>query len=186
LRKPPGQIQTAAELEEHDELDIIDQLGLSDSPTARLPLRTILLDSGEEPTTALKELLTARLDEGHGEMLFDVGLENSGDSMGFTLEEWNTSLQRVESMADELQADCKLLMTRNVGGEVEVGPVSAKEKGASGKLMVRRRPQSIDDVIETRIAVVGNGMLSWSSNCSRAMLTVVQSTPVKVPCWVSS
>jgi GTPase len=156
LRRPPGQNQAPVELEEHDELDIIDQLGLSDNPTARLPLKTALLDSGEDSTAALKEIINGRLDEGHGEMLFDIGLEDSGEPMGFTKEEWDTALHRVQSVAGELKADCKLLMTRNVGGDVEVGPLNAKEKGACGKLMVRMRPESVDDVIETRIAVVGN------------------------------
>ena len=81
--------------------------------------------------------------------------------MGFTKEEWDTALNRLGGVVEELKADMKLLMTRNVGvvgeGEIEVGPLNAKEKGACGKLILRKRPESVDDVIETRIAVVGNG-----------------------------
>lgn len=99
----------------------------------------------------------ARLDEGHGETLFDLGLDDKGDPLGFSLEDWNNALQRMDSVCDRLKADYKVLMTRNVGGDVDFGPANAKDQSASGKLLLRRRPESVNDVIETRIAVVGNG-----------------------------
>ena len=78
--------------------------------------------------------------------------------MGFTRNNWEFALKRLEDVADKLKADSRVLMTRNVGtGEEEVGPRDAKDTTCSGKVMVRQRPQSVDDVIETRIAVVGNG-----------------------------
>jgi hypothetical protein len=91
-------------------------------------------------------------------MLFDLGLEDNGDTMGFTKDNWEFALKRLEIVADKLKADTRVLMTRNVGtGDEEVGPRDAKDTACSGKVMVRLQPQSIDDVIETRIAVVGNG-----------------------------
>jgi GTPase len=104
----------------------------------------------------LAEYLRGRLAEGHGEMLFDLGLEDNGDSMNFSKEEWETAVQRLDEVCEVVKADYKILMTRNVGGDAEVGPVNTKEKGACGKLILRKRPESVDDVIETRIAVVGN------------------------------
>lgn len=169
LRRPPGQKTTV--LEDHDELDIIDQLGLADDTPSRIALRTLLLTENEENDPALVEHLRGRLVEGHGETLFDLGLEDNGDSMGFSKEEWNTALERLGNALKELHADYKILMTRNIGGDVEVGPVNAKEKGACGKLILRRTPQSVDDVIETRIAVVGNGMLNVLSMVSVRFLT---------------
>lgn len=154
-------------LEDHDELDIIDQLGLSDETSSRIPLRTLLLDAAESNNTALAEYVRGRLAEGHGETLFDLGLEDNGDSMNFSKEEWDTALERMGNVCEELKADYRILMTRNVGGEVEVGPANAKEKGACGKLILRRRPQSVDDVIETRIAVVGNGEWESTMDCAR-------------------
>ncbi|KAF2650726.1 P-loop containing nucleoside triphosphate hydrolase protein [Lophiostoma macrostomum CBS 122681] len=156
LRRPPGQGQKPAVLEDHDELDIIDQLGLSDDTSSRIPLKTLLLDPAEDYGPLLLEHLRGRLAEGHGETLFDLGLEDNGDPMGFSKEEWDTALQRLGEALGELGADYKVLMTRNVGGDVEVGPVNAKDKGACGKLILRHRPEGVDDVIETRIAVVGN------------------------------
>lgn len=88
--------------------------------------------------------------------MFDVGLEDNGDSMGFTEKDWIRALERIKQATETLGADFKVLMTRNVGGEVEVGPANPKDTAASGKLMIRRRPGTVDEVIETRIAVVGN------------------------------
>ncbi|KAF2140530.1 uncharacterized protein K452DRAFT_273127 [Aplosporella prunicola CBS 121167] len=144
--------------EEHDELDIIDQLGLADE-TQSIKLRHILLDASvdaDESATLLTNYINGRLIEGHGEVLFDLGLEDNGDSMGFSRENWDFALERLKKAAAVANADCRLLMTRNVDGEVEVGPANSKDTSVSGKLIVRRKPETVDDVIETRIAVVGN------------------------------
>lgn len=148
-------------VEEHDELDIIDQLGLDDESGAAVRLKHILLDDGDsadDSVAALASHLSARLLEGHGEALFDLGLEDNGDPMGFSRADWDFALARVEKAAADVGADCRVLMTRNVegGGDVEVGPANAKDTSVSGKLIVRKKPDSVDDVIETRIAVVGN------------------------------
>ncbi|CAI6332434.1 unnamed protein product [Periconia digitata] len=158
LRRPPGQTPAIEDQDEADELSILDQLGLTDDASARVRLKTLLLDPTEEHTDALAEHVKARLDEGHGEALFDVGLEDSGDSMAFSKEDWGTALKRLDAACEIAKADYKLLMTRNVGAvdELEVGPRDKQDTGASGKLILRRRPESVDDVIETRIAVVGN------------------------------
>lgn len=155
LRRPPG--QTPAVLEDHDELSILDELGLSDDTKPHIRLKTLLTDPAEENVPALVDHVKERLAEGHGEALFDVGLEDNGDSMGFSKENWEFALERLDAVCEEIKADYKILMTRNVGGDVEVGPRDAKETGASGKLILRQRPETVDNVIETRIAVVGNG-----------------------------
>ena len=102
--------------------------------------------------------MNGRLEEGHGETLFDLGLEDNGDVMAFTKEDWDFALARLQHTAQAISADCRILATRGVGGEEEVeGEKKSKDKGVYGKLIIRRRPESVDDVIETRIAVVGNG-----------------------------
>ncbi|KAF2851649.1 hypothetical protein T440DRAFT_498192 [Plenodomus tracheiphilus IPT5] len=154
LRRPPG--QTPAVLEDHDELSILDELGLSDDNKSHIRLKTLLTDPAEEHIPALAEHVKERLVEGHGEVLFDVGLEDSGESMGFTKENWDFALERIGSVCELIKADYKVLMTRNVGGDVEVGPRDAKDTGTSGKMILRKRPEDVDEVIETRIAVVGN------------------------------
>ncbi|OJD33176.1 gtp-binding protein 1 [Diplodia corticola] len=144
--------------EEHDELDIIDQLGLDDESGAAVRLKHILLDNGDtadESVAALANHLNARLLEGHGEALFDLGLEDNGDAMGFSKANWDFALARLEKAVADVNADFRVLMTRNVGGEVDVEP-GAKNTSVSGKLIVRKKPDSVEDVIEMRIAVVGN------------------------------
>lgn len=95
--------------------------------------------------------------EGNGETLFDLGQEDNGESMAFSKEHWDVALDRIRRAAKMLQAECRILMTRNVGGPEEVETVNGKDKSATGKIMIREEPETPEDVIETRIAVVGNG-----------------------------
>ena len=95
--------------------------------------------------------------EGNGETLFDLGQEDSGEVMGFSREQWASALDRLRRAAKTIKADCQVLMTRNVGGEEDVEPINEKDKSCTGKIMIRQEPETPEDVIETRIAVVGNG-----------------------------
>lgn len=170
LRRPPGAhhndkdsayaSQTQSNFtEDHAELDILDTLGLADE-SSHVNVKHLLLDQSadaNESITLLTNHLNGRLLEGHGECLFDVGIEDNGDSMGFSKEEWDKALARLRSCASALNADVRLLMTRNTGGEEDVEGTNRKDKGVCGRFMIRKRPESVDDVIETRIAVVGNG-----------------------------
>lgn len=145
---------------EHAELDVLDTLDL-DEASARATLREMLLGEGEQSVEDLSEqlrhLIEDRLVEGHGETLFDLGQEDNGDSLQFTKPQWEAALERLRAAASTLDADCRVLLTRNVGGNVEVGPLIEKDQSATGVVMIRQRPKSAEDVIETRIAVIGNG-----------------------------
>lgn len=150
--------------EDHAELDIIDTLNLSET-SAHVRLKHLLLDTSEDAERTLQQLtnlLQSRMLEGHGETLFDLGQEDNGESMSFSKEQWDVALDRIRRAAGDLKADCRILMTRNVGGPEDAESVNEKEKGAMGKLMIRQTPETVEDVIETRIAVVGNGMASFS------------------------
>ena len=155
-----GYATQSVSTEDHAELDILDTLNLSET-SVYVRLKHCLLDTSETAEETLQQLvnvLQKRLDEGHGETLFDLGQEDNGESMGFPKEQWEVSLKRLRKAANMLKADCRILMTRNVGGEEEVGPINEKDKGCTGKIMIRKTPDTVEDVIETRIAVVGNGM----------------------------
>lgn len=105
----------------------------------------------------MESVISTRLDEGHNECLFDVGLEDNGDSQLLTEQEWDAAISRLQGIVTKLKADWKVLMTKNVpDSPVDVGNESNKARGCVGKLMIRRRPVDVDDQIETRIAVVGN------------------------------
>lgn len=165
LRKLPTPAVTGnstthgAPKQEHAELDILDTLDLTDDKP-KVRLKHLLLDESEtknDSINQLQDILTTRLDEGHRECLFDVGLEETGDSQALTEEEWAAALARLHTVADKLKADLRWLMTKNVpNSDVNVGNDLKKERGCVGKLLIRRHPEEVDDVIETRIAVVGN------------------------------
>lgn len=157
--------------EYHEELDILDTLNFDESEP-QVPLRQLLLPSPEHEESnqaKLAEHIAERLAEGHGEAMFDLGFENSGDSMRLTRAEWDIALARLQEAARKQHADFNVLLTRNVGGEKEcestAGGSEGKEKDKSkdkykdctGKILIRQTPTTVEEVIETRIAVVGNG-----------------------------
>ena len=105
----------------------------------------------------LSDVLQSRMLEGNGETLFDLGQEDNGETMQFSKEQWTLALDRLRRAAKAVRADCKVLLTRNVGGPEDVAPLNDKDKSCTGKVMIRQAPETPEDVIETRIAVVGNG-----------------------------
>ena len=155
--------RTGAETEKHAELDVLDSLDLSER-SADIRLKDLLLDLKDDSQVTLQQLgdvLQDRLLEGHGEALFDLGQENNGESLAFSKEQWDVALGRIRRAAALLKAECRVLITRNVGGPEEAELSNQKDKSATGKLLIRLNPETIDDVIETRIAVVGNGIFPF-------------------------
>ena len=149
----PSSVATATQ-DEHDELDILETLGLSDE-SEQIKLKELLVDPAGNNRTRLKELLASRMDEGRGETLFDIGIENNGESMGLTLDEYNGAMEAVTQAAKDLKAGVSVLLTKNTGAATDVESAS---KDACAKAMVRRQPASIDELLEIRVAVVGNGL----------------------------
>lgn len=128
-----------------------------------MPLKELLLGSDEKALEQLQKVVADRIAEGFGETVFELGYENNGASMGLVVDEWNTAYTRLEEASKRIRANCQLLITKNVGGEKEAPSTAtqpSKVKGCSGKVLIRQIPKRIEDVIETRIAVVGNGE-SW-------------------------
>nr|POF13762.1 gtp-binding protein 2 [Quercus suber] len=158
LNTQPGATNGPAKTE-HAELDILDTLDLADDKP-KVRLKPLLLDAGDtkdESIKQLREIIDGRLEDGHGECLFDIGLEDNGDGQALTEQEWTASLARLDEVMAKLKADYRMLMTKNVpDSAVNVGNEAKKEKGCVGKVIIRRRPGDVDDTIETRIAVVGN------------------------------
>ncbi|KAF2863205.1 elongation factor Tu GTP binding domain-containing protein [Piedraia hortae CBS 480.64] len=88
--------------------------------------------------------------------MFDVGIDDKGDSQLLTEAEWGTALSRLDEALQAAKADKRLLLTRNVpGSTVDVGNDARKVSGCVGKFLLRRKPE-VDSAIEVRIAVVGN------------------------------
>ena len=153
-----GYSTQSTQYEEHAELDILDTLDLAETST-QVRLKELLLDSGDDADVTLQQLsdaLQKRMLEGNGETLFDLGQEDNGETMSFNKEQWDFSLGRLRRASKILQANCRVLMTRNIGGDEDVGPMNEKDTTCTGKVLVRQTPETPEDVIETRIAVVGN------------------------------
>lgn len=136
--------------------DILDSLDLSDN-APQLPLHQLLLGTDDDSLQKLTDLIALRLEDGHGETPFDLGFEHNGESMHLNKADWDKAWDRVQAAARKLNAACQLLLTKNVGGDAE-GQVAAndKDKDCSGKVLIRQNPATVENVIETRIAVVGN------------------------------
>ncbi|KUI63031.1 GTP-binding protein 1 [Cytospora mali] len=136
--------------------DILDALDLSDQ-APRVPPHELLLADDDISLQSLVDMITLRIDEGHGETLFDIGFEHNGDSTHLNKADWGKAWARLQEAATKANADCQLLLTKNVGGEVESQAAgNEKEKDCSGKVLIRQNPATVESVIETRIAVVGN------------------------------
>lgn len=150
-----------APAEYHEELDeLFDNLVLADTAPG-IKLKGLLLASDEASLKKLQDVVAERIDEGMGEGVFEIGYENSGDCMELTVDEWHRAYDRLVGAAKSIRVDCELLLTKNVGSDVEVGSSADKTKATaacSGKLLLRRVPERVEHVIETRIAVVGNGI----------------------------
>ncbi len=101
-------------------------------------------------------MIDTRLGEGHGECVFETGFEVSGEPQNLTKSEWDTALKAVKEAARSNNAEVQLLLTKNVGGPVEGESIDAKDTSCHGKALIRQHPANVEDVIETRIAVVGN------------------------------
>ncbi|KAK3386233.1 GTP-binding protein 1 [Sordaria brevicollis] len=144
------------EHEHHAELDdILDSLNLSESGP-RIRLRDLLLSNDGDSLQKLADLVGERLDEGHGESVFDIGFENHGESMRLTKEEWEVAYKRLTQAAAKMDADCQVLLTKNLGSGGDLDGTPSRDGDVSGKVMIRHRPSVAEEVIETRIAVVGN------------------------------
>jgi GTPase len=117
-------------------------------------LKELLL--GQETLSQLVDVLKARIEEGHGETVFEIGFENNGDSMALSKEEWVAAMAHLETAAKKVNCECQVLLTNGVGGDMEGAATVDGKKECSGKILIRQHPATVEDVIETRIAVIGN------------------------------
>jgi GTPase len=154
IRYPSSSAPAANLVEDHAELDILNDLDLTDN-TPQVRLKELLLGDDEESLTKLVNLIDTRIEEGHGETVFEVGFENNGETMALTTDEWQVAMKRLLAAATKCRADCQTLLTNGVGGPAE-GESVKESKDCTGKILIRQHPATVEEVIETRIAVVGN------------------------------
>ncbi|KAG0641503.1 P-loop containing nucleoside triphosphate hydrolase protein [Tuber brumale] len=156
LRRPGGAAagDVGDSAEDHDELDIIESLGLADDSQPSSALKDLLLGPREDNGPRLRELLLSRIKEGRGETLFEVGVDNnSAESMEFTKEEYERAIEAVKTAATEIRAAVTVLITSNLGVD---GEEQTDGKGVASTVLIRQRPESLEGLLEIRVAVVGN------------------------------
>ncbi|NHK32240.1 MAG: elongation factor 1-alpha [Asgard group archaeon] len=99
-----------------------------------------------DPTaTRFEHLVTQmkfRLQEGQGEAIYEIGIEDSGYPKGLSDEELEMSINTLEKMAKKLIADISVLRTRE------------GESGKVAEVLVRKIAE--EEFLEIRVAVAGN------------------------------
>jgi len=151
-------ISEEVQKEDEDLLETLDQERLSkidlfrtdDAPylepekeEGNIEYKLKLVDPTPERFQHLVSQLKWRLGEGMGEAIYEVGVEDSGVPAGVSEEEMTKSLETLEKMGKELNADISVIR---------------KRKGVSGfvaEVLVRQYARSAE-FSEVRVAVVGN------------------------------
>lgn len=125
----------------HDITDCIVN-GTDGEAEDSVDLRLQLVDPSEEVFEVLKEQLVARLRDGHGETVYELG-SGGGSKRGITSEQLALSDATLKNLAAACHANLVFLRQ------------STKEDGEVSHYLVRCQ-QDEDDFIEVRVAVVGN------------------------------
>ncbi|KAI7872513.1 P-loop containing nucleoside triphosphate hydrolase protein [Spinellus fusiger] len=90
--------------------------------------------------------VTSRMDQGKGETLLDISAQEDGTSVQLTAEEYEASKTTLQRLLSTLGAD---------HADLNSTPADRCHRKA-GYFMLRRKPASVEDILEIRIAVVGN------------------------------
>jgi len=93
-----------------------------------------------------------RLREGHGEAIYEIGVEDCGRLRGLSTEEMNASLSTLKEMANKLGATSSLLRETVV---VEGIPERKIQKKTVRTILIRKVPDD-QPSIDLRVAVMGN------------------------------
>ncbi|XP_076339350.1 GTP-binding protein 1 isoform X1 [Tachypleus tridentatus] len=117
-----------------------DENSLDDTTVA--DQKTVLVSPTEEEYDGLLYQLKEKLEQGHGEVIYQVGMGETGEN-GLCEDELEASIATLQSLASSLEADCVLLRKKKA------------EEGMVAEYLVRKRAKE-DDFMEVRVAVVGN------------------------------
>ncbi|KAJ1569776.1 Short integuments 2, mitochondrial [Nowakowskiella sp. JEL0078] len=120
-------------------------------------------------------LVQGRLDQGNGETLFELGLEDDGSSMRLTSEEFEKCKSVLEEAAEKLSAKLTLIHKRHTkqlrttsnsefetvstSSQPEITktlPQSSTSKFEFAHFLIRQIEGQVENILELRIAVVGN------------------------------
>ncbi|KAJ2190395.1 hypothetical protein IW139_001331 [Coemansia sp. RSA 353] len=131
-------------------------------------LKQRLLTPDDADMLFLTDTLSRRLTEGHGEVVFEAGVDN-GTSMDLSDDDIKTVTATLTAAADRPLVNAFVQLLYDSGaddtqpeGKKHARAIVEKTKPVSNgaarivSYLVRRRPQRIEDMLEVRVAVVGN------------------------------
>ncbi|KAG0199758.1 hypothetical protein BGX33_011466 [Mortierella sp. NVP41] len=176
-----GVTSTAGPIDDFDMNDIDDPLAgfeAQRSGIKDISLKEQFLNPTEANIESLQTLLAARIREGSGETLFEIGVEEDGAPMKLSDAEYQTALTTVKTAAAAVGAEVAIMHEKNAG--LSTGAPILPESGGKGVtpiaepslapsvdaadqpiykssyVMIRKTPKSVDELLELRVAVVGN------------------------------
>ncbi|KAJ3222548.1 Short integuments 2, mitochondrial [Clydaea vesicula] len=103
--------------------------------------------------------------DGNGEILLDVGVDDDGNSLNLSDEDFEHYMNELTNIAHELESEATLLKKRSNIKFRNQGNNSTKENELKttdrdcynyGHVLIRKRCGKIEDLLEIRVAVVGN------------------------------
>lgn len=111
-----------------------------------------LTEAKEADITYLSDTISTRMEQGQGETLFEIGLEEDGSSMNLTVEEYEKCIKTLTLLTEKLDADFA-----NIDElvQLEINKTPTVHSQVS-HFLIRKRSKSVQDVLEVRVAVVGN------------------------------
>ncbi|KAG1464659.1 hypothetical protein G6F46_000127 [Rhizopus delemar] len=129
-----------------------DQQKIDEEDAEHRTLKERLIEYNEKDTEWLKQTISARMEQGKGETLFEIGLEEDGTPMNLTTKEYEICIANLTSLTQALGADLADL-DELIQLDINKTPISAQKVS---HLMIRKRPKSVQEALEVRVAVVGN------------------------------
>ncbi|KAL1922924.1 uncharacterized protein VTP21DRAFT_9300 [Calcarisporiella thermophila] len=113
-------------------------------------LKERLLTATEEDLKFLRETLDHRIKEGRGECIYEIGLDEGGNPMGFSQDQLVTAISTVRAAAKQANAEVALLYEKTI--PLQNNP---EDEARIAYVNIRAYPK-VEELLEIRVAVVGN------------------------------
>ncbi|KAG0278151.1 hypothetical protein BGZ95_004577 [Linnemannia exigua] len=171
-------VATVAPIDDFDMNDMDDPLAgfeAQRSGIKDISLKEQFLNPTDANIESLQTLLAARIREGSGETLFEIGVEEDGAPMKLSDAEYETALTTVKIAAAAIGAEVAIMFEKNAGLSTGVPVAETKDKDTTAEpslapptdvtdqptyktsyVMIRKTPKSVEELLELRVAVVGN------------------------------
>ncbi|GAA5797605.1 hypothetical protein HPULCUR_002995 [Helicostylum pulchrum] len=118
-------------------------------------LKDILLNPTQQDIEYLTNLLSQRINQGRGEALFEIGVEEDGSEMNLSQQDYVKCIETISTVTNTLEADFADIDELNQIDSTTTTTARNKDNIVA-HLMIRKRPKSVQDLLEIRVAVVGN------------------------------